>query len=85
MKILPLNNNVLIEVVKEEETKSGIIIPPEHETRLEKGKVIALDENIVRVKKGDSVFFKLYSLSSVEIDGKEFHFIKEEDILGVEN
>jgi len=82
--IQPLNNYVLVEISKLEKTKSGIILATDNDARLEKGEVIALDPQVDIVKKGDLIYLKLYALSSVEIDDREYHFIKSEDILGVE-
>ena len=84
MKIKPINNHLLVEVQKVEKTKSGIHLPTDNDARYEKAIVIAVDEQIDLIKKGDSVYFKLYSLSSVEIDGKEYHFIKADEVLGIE-
>ena len=79
----PLNNNVLIRVVEESTTKSGIILTAESDKRTEKGKVIATDNSKV-VKKGDTVYFKTYSLSLIKIKDEELAFIKEEDMLAKE-
>ncbi|MFA6972881.1 MAG: co-chaperone GroES [Gallionella sp.] len=85
MKIKPLNNNVLIEIEREQEvTKSGIIISTgDTNTVTEKAKVISPGASEV-VKKGDTIYYKAYSLSPIEIDGKTYHFIKEEEILAIQ-
>lgn len=82
MKIKPLNDNILIEIEREPETtKSGIIIATDKNVITEKGTVIA--SNSENIKKGDIIYFKGYSLSPIEVDGKTLHFIKEEDILAL--
>lgn len=80
--IKPLNNNVLCELVAEKKKESVIIIPDgAQDKRMEKGKVLAVAEDVDIVKKGDVLYFQGYSLNPVEVDGKELFFIKSEDIL----
>jgi len=70
-------------VIEESTTKSGIILVSESDKRTEKGKVISTDNSRV-VKKGDTIYFKTYSLSPIKIKDEELAFIKEEDILAKE-
>lgn len=80
--IQPLNRHVLILVEKKPETtKSGIIIASAEDPRSEKARVIALDEEITSLKKGDTIYFKSYALSEVEIEDKLYGFIREDEIL----
>lgn len=82
MKLLPLNRNVLVEVEKKSETtKSGIIIASAEDQRMEMATVLAVAKDCDIVKAGDTIHFKTYSLSEVEIESKIYGFIKEEDIL----
>ncbi len=93
MKIRPLGERVLIELVKEEEvSKGGIIIPDSAKEKPQEGKVIAvgtgkLDENgkIVpfNVKKGDLVLMPKYGGTEVKIDDKEYQIVREDDILAI--
>lgn len=92
-KIQPLYNNILVEPLKEENKKGGIILPDTVEKeRSEKGKVIAvgpgkLDKEGKRipldVKKGDVVLFTKYSPNEIKVDGKEYLVIKEDDMLAI--
>jgi len=82
MKIQPLNNNVLIEITKQEKTKSGIYLDVRSDLILEEAKVIAVPKGS-QVKKGDTIFFKAFAMDTVETDGKVFHFLREDQILGV--
>lgn len=92
-KIQPLSNHILVEPLKEEKKKGGIILPDTVEKeRSEKGKVIAVgpgkrDENGKRmpldVKKGDVVLFTKYSPNEVKVDGKEYLVIREDDVLAM--
>jgi len=93
MPIKPLSDHILVEPIREEKKKGGIILPDTVEKeRSEKGKVIAVgpgkrDKDGKRVpidvKKGDVVLFTKYSPNEVKVDGKEYLVIKEDDILAV--
>ncbi len=93
MKIRPLGERVLIELVKEEEvSKGGIIIPDSAKEKPQEGKVIAvgtgkLDENgkilPFNVKKGDLVLMPKYGGTEVKIDDKEYQIVREDDILAI--
>jgi chaperonin GroES len=93
--IKPLSNHVVIEHLKEEKSKSGIILPDTvQKERPEKGRVVAvgagkLDDNgkrlAMEVKKGDIVIFTKYGPTEIKIDGKEYLIAREEDILAIIN
>ncbi len=93
MKIKPLGERVLIELVKEEEVaKGGIIIPDSAKEKPQEGRVIAvgtgkLDEHgkVVpfHVKKGDWVLMPKYGGTEVKVDGNEYQIVREDDILAV--
>jgi len=93
MNIKPLDDRVLIEPIsKEEQTKSGIILPDTAEEKPEQGKVVAVgpgkfDESGKRipltVKVGDTILFAKYSPHEVKFDKKEYLIVKEEDILAI--
>jgi len=77
MRIKPLGDRVLIEPLREEKRKGGIIIPDTVEKeRPEKGKIIAvgpgkIDDNgkkiPMSVKKGDVVLFTKYGPNEIKI------------------
>ncbi len=93
MKIHPLSDHILVEPIREEKKKGGIILPDTVEKeRSEKGKVIAVgpgkrDKDGKRVpldvKKSDVVLFTKYSPSEVRVDGKEYLVIREDDVLAI--
>lgn len=97
MKIKPLEDRILIEPLKEERKRGGIILPDTIEKeRPEKGKVIAvgpgkMDENGKRmampVKKGDVVLFTKYGPNEIKVtekgEEKEYLIAKADDILAV--
>ena len=80
--IKPLGNRVIIEPeAKEEQTASGIFIAVKDEPA-GKGKIISAGESNL-VKKGDIVLFGKYSPNEIEVNGKKYLIIKEEDLLAV--
>ena len=93
MKIQPLGDRVLVEPVKEEESKKGgIIIPDTAKEKPQQGKVIAvgtgkLDENgkliPFNVKEGDRILMPKYGGTEVKLNDKEYQILREEDILGI--
>lgn len=70
-------------MVENSVTKSGIIISVGGDKHMEYAEVIAKDKDIKGIKVGDTVYFKMYSLNALEVDGEKYSFIKEEDVLGI--
>ena len=93
MKIKPLGDKVLVEVLEaEEKTKGGIILPDTAKEEKTEGKVIAVGLGKVlesgkvqppEVKKGDRVIFGKYAGDEIVIDGKKHKVLKESEILAV--
>ncbi len=94
MKLLPLNDRLIIDGGKKEEmTASGLVLPDTaSKERPEQGTVIAvgpgrLDEKgnriAMSVNVGDKVVFKKYSPDEVKVDDKEYLVISESDVLAV--
>ena len=95
MTIKPLANHLFIEPIEAETmTKGGIYIPETAETKPTTGKVVAVGEGKMNdkgeripmsVKIGDTVLYKKYGLSEVEIEGKKYMVGDEDDILAILN
>lgn len=95
MKIQPLSDHILIEPVREEKKRGGIILPDTiDKERPEKGKVIAVGpgkrdkdgkRSPLEIKKGDVVLFTKYGPSELKIEDKEYLVAREDDILAVLN
>jgi chaperonin GroES len=93
MKILPLQDRILVKRTDEEEkTKGGIVIPDTAKEKPQEGKVIAagkgriLDNGKIRpleVKKGDRLLFAKYAGTEVILEGEEHLIIREDDVLGI--
>ena len=93
MKVRPLADRVLVDVLEaEEKTKGGIILPDTAKEEKTEGKVIAVGAGKVlesgkvqpiEVKKGDRVLFGKYSGDDLMIDGVKHKIVKESEILAV--
>jgi chaperonin GroES len=93
MKVRPLHDKVLVELVDaEEKTKGGIIIPETSKEQPQEGKVIAVGTGIILpdgtikpldVKKGDKILFSKYGVQPITVEGEEYLIVSEEAILAV--
>lgn len=94
-KLKPMPGCVLIEPVEvQKQTATGIVLPDTHDEKSQKGKVIALGgpqitesgkKIVPQFKVGDTVVYKKWGGDEIKLDltGKEFLFVKFEDILAV--
>ncbi len=87
MKIKPMDDRVLVEIVEEEsKTASGIIIPDSAKEKPTTGTVVAVgtDEDLKEnVKEGDKILFGKYGGEDISFDGKDYKIIQRSDILAV--
>lgn len=93
MKIVPLQDRILVKRIEEENrTKGGIIIPDTAKEKPQEGLVIAVGKGRVLedgktvpldVKEGDRILFQKYAGTEVKIEGEEHLIMKEDDVLGV--
>ena len=93
MKIQPLADRIMVEVLEAKEvTKGGIVLPDTAQEKPQEAKVIAVGKGKVsdegkliapEVKAGDKVLFGKYSGSEITVDGNEYLILKEEDILAI--
>src|SRR5688572_9606855 len=93
LNLRPTAGNLLIEPLeKEVKTASGIYLPENAGEKPQKGKVIAIggvyfqDGREVEspAKLNEVVLYKKWGGNEVKIDGKEYMFVKFEDVLAVE-
>jgi chaperonin GroES len=93
MAVKPLDDRVLIQQCKAEETTAGgIVLPDAAQEKPQMGTVVAagpgklLDSGArseLSVKVGDVVYYGKYAGTEVKIDGDEFIICRESDILAV--
>jgi len=94
LSIKPLANRVLVRRLEDEvqTTAGGIIVPDTAKEKPQRGKVVAVGPGrltddgkriAVDVKAGDEILFGKWSGSEITIDGEEYLFMKDDDILAV--
>ena len=93
MKIKPIGDHVLIELIEEKQVnKGGIVIPDSAKEKPQQGKVLAVgpgkrdDEGkltAMEVKAGDTVLMSKYGGTDVEYEGREYKILSAGDILAV--
>jgi chaperonin GroES len=95
MNIRPLYDRVVVKRIEEKETtRNGIVIPDSAKEKPQEGEVVAVghgkrseDGTLVAldVKVGDRILFGKYSGNESKVDGTEYIFMREDDILGILN
>ena len=92
MKLVPLGDRVVIkQLIAEETTKSGIVIPGQNKEKPQQAEVIAVGpggmvegkEVKMEVKVGDKVIYSKYSGTEVKLDDEEVIIVKQSDILAI--
>lgn len=92
MKLTPLGDRVVLkQLVAEETTKSGIVLPGQAKEKPQQAEVVAVGpggvidgkEVTMQVKVGQQVIFSKYSGTEVKLDDEEFIIVKQNDILAV--
>lgn len=89
MNLKPTAGYLLIEPLeKEVKTASGIYLPDNAGEKPQKGKVLAIGADIKDFKKpakvNETVFYKKWGGNEVKIEGKDYLFVKFEDVLAIE-
>ena len=93
MKVKPLGDRVLVELLEAEEvTKGGIVLPETAKEKPQQAKVLSVGKGKVsddgkviapEVKKDDVIIFGKYSGTELKLDDRNLLMLKEEDILGI--
>ena len=92
MKLVPLGDRVVLkQLVAEETTKSGIVLPGQAKEKPQQAEVVAVGpggvvdgkEVTMQVKVGDKVIFSKYSGTEVKIEDTEYIVVKQSDILAI--
>ena len=92
MKLVPLGYRVVLkQLVAEETTKSGIVLPGQNKEKPQQAEVVAVGpggtidgkEVKMEVKVGDNVIYSKYAGTDVKIEEEEFIIVKQSDILAV--
>ena len=92
MKLVPLGDRVVLkQLIAEETTKSGIVLPGQNKEKPQQAEVLAVGpggmvdgkEIKMEVKVGDKVIYSKYSGTEVQIDEEEYIIVKQADILAI--
>lgn len=83
--LLPLGDRlVLKQVVAEETTKSGIVLPGQSKEKPQEATIVAVGSEVkAELKEGDTVIYSKYAGNTVKVEEDEFIIVKEEDVLAV--
>ena len=92
MKLVPLGDRVVLkQLVAEETTKSGIVLPGTSKEKPQQAAVVAVGpggtvdgkEVKMEVQVGQQVIYSKYAGTDVKLDDEEFIIVKQNDILAV--
>ena len=92
MKLAPLFDRVILkQLVAEETTKSGIVLPGQAKEKPQQAEVVAVGpggvvdgkEVTMQVKVGDQVIYSKYAGTDVKLDEEEYIVVKQNDILAI--
>ena len=91
MKLQPLGDRLIVEVLEEEATTaSGIVLPDTAQEKPQRGKVLAVgpgarDENgahvAMDVAEGDEIIFSKYGGTEIKLGVDEVLILRESDVL----
>ena len=92
MKLVPLGDKVVLkQLVAEETTKSGIVLPGQAKEKPQQAEVIAVgpgaevDGKIVpmQVKVSDKVVYSKYVGTELKLEDEDYTIVKQADILAI--
>lgn len=92
MKLVPLGDRVVIkQLLAEETTKSGIVLPGQTKEKPQQAEVVAVGpggvvdgkEVVMQVKPGDKIIYSKYSGTEVKLEEDDLIIVKQSDILAV--
>ena len=92
MKLVPLGDRIVLkQLVAEETTKSGIVLPGQNKEKPQQAEVVAVgpggkvDGNEVEMflKVGDRVITAKYAGTEVKVDGETYSIVRQSDILAI--
>ena len=92
MKLVPLGDRVVLkQLVAEETTKSGIVLPGQSKEKPQQAEVIAVGpggtvdgkEVKMEVKVGDQVIYSKYAGTEVKFEEEEYQIVDQKDIIAI--
>ncbi|MFO0866932.1 MAG: co-chaperone GroES [Gemmataceae bacterium] len=93
MKVVPLNDKLVVKRLEaEDRTAGGIVLPDTAKEKPRQGKILSVGDGKLledgkrakfQVKEGDRVLFSAYAGNEINVDGDEYLIMTEDDILAV--
>jgi chaperonin GroES len=93
MKLVPLNDKIIVKRLEaEEKTAGGIVLPDTAKEKPRQGKVLSVGDGKLlttgkrlpfTVKEGNRVLFSSWAGSEVKLGSEEFLIMSEDDILAI--
>lgn len=92
MKLVPLGDRVVLkQLVAEETTKSGIVLPGQAKEKPQQAEVVAVGpggivdgkEVTMQVKVGDKVIYSKYAGTEVKLEDVEYIVVRQNDIVAI--
>jgi chaperonin GroES len=93
MKLVPLEDRVVIKVLEsEDKTASGIVLPDTAKEKPSKGRVMAAGPGKyddsgklipMPVNKGDIVVFAKYAGTELKLDGEDYLVVRASELIGI--
>ncbi|MBQ7926168.1 MAG: co-chaperone GroES [Lachnospiraceae bacterium] len=92
MKLVPLGDRVVLkQLVAEETTKSGIVLPGQNKEKPQQAEVVAVGpggmiegkEVKMEVAVGDQVIYSKYAGTEVKLEDEEYIIVKQSDVLAI--
>ena len=92
MRLVPLGDKVVLkQLLAEETTKSGIVLPGQAKEKPQQAEVVAVGPGAIvdgekipmEVKVGDKVIYSKYAGTEVNLEEEDFILVKQGDILAV--
>ncbi|MBU0981575.1 co-chaperone GroES [Patescibacteria group bacterium] len=87
-RLIPLAGYVVVKRLEgESQTPSGIVLADSAKEKPQKGEVVAVgpgkEDKMPQVQVGQTVLFKKYGPTEVDVDGLELLLLEEDDIFGI--
>ena len=92
MKLVPLGDRVVLkQLVAEETTKSGIVLPGQSKEKPQQAEVVAVGpggtvdgkEVTMNVAVGNKDIYSIYAGTEVSLEDEEYIIVKQSDILAI--
>ena len=84
MKLKPMADNILLKQNEAEETtSSGIILATTNKEKPAIYEVVSAGPDVKGIAAGDKVVVSTFVGNDIKLDGEEYKFVKQDDILAV--